>query len=252
MFSQADLFQIQQKGITIDEVNRQLALFKNGFPCLKLIEPATHHHGILVFTPEEIEKLITDFERLKGQKKLVKFVPVSGAATRMFKSLYDWLAQSSESLQPGDFSQMITQLELFAFYDDLKQVLSKNNLSVSELLANKSYHKIINFILNGEGLNYGNLPKGLLKFQTYPEGNRTSMEEHMAEGAIYAVNADKSVFIHFTVSPEHIKAVNKLISRVKEKYEKMYKVVFNIILTIQKPSTDTIAVDGSNNPFKNN
>ena len=251
MFSQADLFQIQQKGITVDEVNRQLTLFKNGLPYLKLIEPATRHHGIMVFTSEEIEQLIADFERLKVPKKLVKFVPASGAATRMFKSFYDWLAQPSESLQPGDFSQIITQLELFAFYDDLKEVLKKNNLSVSELLANKSYHKIISFILNGEGLNYGNLPKGLLKFHTYPEGNRTSMEEHLAEGAIYVVNDDRSVYIHFTVSPEHIQAVSHLFSNVKAKYEKMYNVVFNLNLTIQKPSTDTIAVDGSNNPFKN-
>jgi hypothetical protein len=182
---------------------------------------------------------------------LIKFVPASGAATRMFKIMFDQLSNTTESLIPGEFSQIITQIELFAFYNDLKDILSKNNLSLSQLIKDGSYRQIISYILSEEGLNYSKLPKGLLKFHNYPEGSRTAMEEHLVEGALYGKNADDSVNIHFTVSPEHLQAVYQLIKEVKIRYEQLFHVVFKVVLSVQNTATDSIAVDGDNLPFRN-
>jgi hypothetical protein len=251
MFSQADLFQIQQKGITLDQVNQQLEYFKKGFPYLKLIKPAVQNDGVITLNVQEKEQLIAEFEAQKSNKKLIKFVPASGAATRMFKSMIDHLTKPSNALLPGDVGQVIGHLELFAFYDDLKKIFTKNGLSLDTLRKDGLYHNIIKFIINEEGLNYGKLPKCLLKFHNYPEGTRTSLEEHLVEGALYAQNFDRSVDIYFTVSPEHIQPVSKLIEEVKKRYEMTYHVIFNIVLSIQKSCTDTIAMDGNNFPFRN-
>jgi hypothetical protein len=252
MFSQSDLFQIQQKGITIDKVTRQIELFTKGFPYLKLIRPAIRHDGVVTFKVSEIEHLLTTFETYRQNKHLIKFVPASGAATRMFKIMFDQLSiTTAESLIPGEFSQIITQIELFAFYNDLKDVLSKNNLSLSQLIKDGSYHQIISYILSEEGLNYSKLPKGLLKFHNYPEGSRTAIEEHLVEGALYGKNADGSVNIHFTVSPEHLQDVYQLINEVKIRYEQLFHVVFKVVLSVQNTATDSIAVDGNNLPFRN-
>jgi hypothetical protein len=251
MFSQADRLQIQQKGITIDLANQQIEFFKKGIPFLNISKPAISGDGIKVLLDDICNQLVSNYDSQKGNHKIVKFVPASGAATRMFKALFEYVSKPASAIISDDVAQVINKLHLFAFYNDLVNAISKDNQNIDLLLKTSSYKEISNYILGESGLNYGNLPKGLLKFHSYKEGNRTPLEEHLVEGALYAQNKNKSVNVHFTVSPEHLQAFSNLAETIVKKYEKEFGVSFSITFSVQKPSTDTIAVDGLNNPFRN-
>lgn len=252
MFSETDKLQIQQRGIALEQVIGQMSLFQRGIPFLNIAKPALARDGILVPEARQAQELASFYESQISGKKIVKFVPASGAATRMFKALFEYLAKPAGSIIPDDVSQVIKRLNNFAFYNDLKEVLAQKGFSLTELLEKSNYAQIIKSVLNEEGLNYGNLPKGLLKFHSYPEGNRTPVEEHLAEGAMYARNTDGYVSIHFTVSPEHLQAFKNLIAIAVPVFEKSFNVRYEITFSVQKPSTDTIAADGINNPFRDN
>ncbi|MGE5448715.1 MAG: DUF4301 family protein, partial [Bacteroidales bacterium] len=139
------------------------------------------------------------------------------------------------------------QLDQFAFYDDLKQLAARENMAIEDV----PLQKLLEWKLLDQGLNYGNLPKGLLKFHTYPDGYRTPLEEHFVEGAAYSRNNAAVVKIHFTVSPEHQKAFNEHVNEIISKYEQQFGVEYEISFSQQKPSTDTIAVTPDNEPFRN-
>jgi hypothetical protein len=247
MLSKNDLLLLQSKGITAERVQEQIEFFKQGFPFVKVVKAAEHLDGIEKFDNKEVEEYIAEYELKAPTKRIVKFVPASGAATRMFKSMFEQLERTPDAPLSSDVAQVVDQIKDFAFYDDLMEVMQKSGPSA--ILP--SNHALLLAILSPEGLNYGNLPKGLLKFHNYPEGGRTSIEEHLVEGALYSRNADRSVHIHFTVSPEHQEHFEVLIRKVREAYEKQYKVQFEISFSIQKSSTDTIAVDSNNLPFRN-
>lgn len=250
MFSTTDLLQIHQKGITHDQVNSQIDFFKKGFAYLNIIRAAIPGDGIELLNHATIDELIRSYEADICDKKIIKFVPASGAATRMFKSLFESLTNITGRELSSDVLQVFKKLDSFAFFPDLVEKIRQNGQDINVLLKNE-YQKIINYILSEEGLNYGNLPKGLLKFHTYDHWNRTAVEEHLVEGALYAKNSDGTVKIHFTVSPEHLKPFTELIQLVIKEYEKMFDVKYDISFSIQKPSTDTIAVDENNQPFLN-
>ena len=251
MFSQADRLQIQQKGITVDIVNQQIDFFKKGIPFLRIVRPAILGDGILMLTEADCKKFISIYDTEKPGLKIMKFTPASGAATRMFKALYEYVSKPSSAIIADDVAQVINKIQSFAFYNDLVKVIAKNKQDLDVLLKTSSYQEVIDYILSEKGLNYGNLPKGLLKFHTHSYEGRTPLEEHLVEGALYAQNSDKSVILHFTVSPEHLQAFSTLAENVKTKYEKAFEVAFAISFSVQKSSTDTIAVDGRNNPFRN-
>jgi hypothetical protein len=250
MFSQADRNLMQQKGISLEQVNHQINFFKHGIPFLNIVKTAIAGDGILVPGTNEVKELVAAYDLQKKDKTVLKFVPASGAATRMFKSMFEQLSQAAGITIAPDVAQCMNNLESFAFYDDLREVISKKGLDISVLLNTSAYNEVIDYLLNPEGLNYGALPKGLLKFHKYEDGNRTSVEEHLVEGAMYAKNDDRTVKIHFTVSPEHLHAFHSLIGSVQEMYEKALSVQYKISFSIQKLSTDTIAVDGNNEPFR--
>jgi hypothetical protein len=251
MFTEADLVQIKQKGLTEENVVKQIETFRKGFPWLNVIKAAVLKDGILSFNPQELDKLVALFDEDKVGEKIEKFVPASGAATRMFKSLFEHLDKSPRAALPPDIEQVIQHIESFAFHPELEELAAQNNTSPAALRHSGNFQDIIRLIVGEEGLNYGNLPKGLLKFHAYGNVSRTPTEEHMAEGAIYALNADDKVYLHFTVSPEHLEGFKKLVKQVQTSYEKHFNVVFDISFSIQKPSTDTIAVGADNNPFRN-
>lgn len=251
MFSEADRLQIQQRGLTIAAVNQQIEFFKKGIPLLNIVKPAIAGDGIRVLNEADLTNFVSAYEQDKSKHRIVKFVPASGAATRMFKTLYEYVAKPSGAIIADDVAQVINRIQSFAFYNDLVSVINQNNEDLSALLKNANYPQIIEYILSEKGLNYGNLPKGLLKFHAYPDGERTPMEEHMVEGALYAQNANKTVVVHFTVSPEHLSGFSALANSIKAKYESTHGVSYNISFSVQKPSTDTIAVDGRNSPFRN-
>ena len=259
MFSSNDLKQIAARGIAMKTIEQQLNDFKNGFPYSRLKAPATKENGIRTFTEKEIHELITNFDRSSKDQKLVKFVPASGAATRMFKHLFEFREQAhskkleKEILDEKDFNSIgffFKHLDKFAFYDDLKRIMSRAGLSIDDCFNKKDYNTILDFILAENGLNYGKLPKGLIKFHHYGTFSRTATGEHLVEGAHYCVNRSKHVHVHLTVSPEHLSDFRDLIAYVQPYYESMFGVLYEISFSAQKASTDTLAVDLNNEPFR--
>lgn len=247
MFKENDLILLEKKGIKTSQVNEQLSYFKNGFPVLNIVQPATIGNGILLLDSSSLNNLQQLYTSEKQQKKIVKFVPASGAATRMFKALFEFL--ESKSLNK-DTEEVLVKLRSFAFYSELKEILLKEGISPEETDNQDVRLKIIDKILNNNGLNYGNLPKGLLKFHLYNNTARTSFEEHLVEGAMYACGRNNQVHIHFTVSPEHRDGFTGLVQNIKNDYESTYKVKFDVSFSEQKSSTDTLAADSNNEPFR--
>lgn len=236
MFSDKDLTQIEERGSDINIVKEQIENFKSGFPFIKAQKAATEGDGLLKLTSSEISDLVAYFDKEASKKKLLKFVPASGAASRMFKALF---AAKDEGKVDKVVEQFVNEIADFAFYESLMEVTGGKN----------DQQTLLEGLLNKEGLDYGSLPKGLLEFHKYPDGTRTAIEEHMVEGAAYA-NRNGRVRLHFTVSPEHKSRFKSLIANVKKSYEEKYGVQFIFSYSEQKKSTDTIAVDMDNNPFR--
>ncbi len=247
MFTTKDLHFFSEKGINEEQVHEQINHFIKGFPYVNIVKAATINDGIVKLEKDSLDKYITLYEKAEKKEKTVKFVPASGAASRMFKQLFEFKDDKNANIYDKKYigiKNFFLHVEKFAFYNDLKEICSQG-------VDFKRDHKLIlSNLLDKKGLNYGNLPKGLLKFHKYENKSRTPAEEHLVEGAEYA-NSNGNVNIHFTISPEHKPAFTKHIEKVKKEYEKKYNVKFNIDFSVQKTSTDTIAVDLQNNPFRN-
>lgn len=261
MFTEKDLKQIEAKGIELPVIDKQIEHFKRGFPFVNLVRPATSGDGIFSFCDDELSYFINYYSLHRKALRVEKFVPASGAATRMFKHLFEFRdsfdgdrTRQEAFLKDNDFnsvSYLITHLPEIAFFDSLQGILTKRGFDVKSLVKSGQLDLLINFILEAQGLNYANLPKGLILFHDYPEGARTAAEEHLVEAANYTRNIDKTARIHFTISPEHKKRFLTLFDRVKTTYEEHFGVIYSIGFSDQHPSTDTIAVDEENVPFRN-
>jgi len=256
MFSKEDLNQIHSKGVDISHINDQIENFKKGFPEIVLTAAATSNKGIKLIDNTEAEKLSKFFDEHSLEKNIIKFVPASGAASRMFKHLHEFVDSgdyAEEYLKDQSFNSVCNffdNIKNFAFYDDLKMVLQKNGFDIDHCIKSNDFKTVIEFLLLKKGLNYSSLPKGLLKFHKYQEYSRTPVEEHLVEGANLCRDENNTVRIHFTISHEHKENFLKHIEEVKVSYENKFNVNYNIEFSIQKPSTDTIAVDMENNPFR--
>lgn len=243
---------MMQKGITEEQLLHQLNCFRQGFPFLKIKSAATVGNGIRV--PSEDECMA--FEKkwnyyLRGQHKVVKFVPASGAASRMFKMLFAFL--NEEKTVPGNTEEkdFFANIRQFAFFEALNAKCETNEgKSVDALLQEKDFRPIIENVILDQGLGYGKLPKGLILFHQYDDVARTAMEEHLVEGAEYAAVNGKAN-IHFTVSHEHLESFRKLVDDKKSAYARRFGIDFDITFSEQKPQTDTIAVNPDNTPFRN-
>lgn len=251
-YSTEDKRQLNEKGISEEKINEQLHYFEQGFPALHIQKPASHDRGILQVNENEQSDYIALWEQsLKTNKVVTKFVPASGAASRMFKDIFTFLENEADA-PTGEFEkQFFDNIRSFAFYDLLNQACqSAYNKSIDELMADNRYKDVVKMLLHEDGLNYGELPKGLLLLHSYADKKRTPMEEHLIEGAMYAKDANGNVNVHFTISPHHEALFQKLVKAVKTDLEKQMDAHFNVTFSIQKPSTDTIAVDLENKPFR--
>ncbi|HJX31023.1 MAG TPA: DUF4301 family protein [Thermodesulfobacteriota bacterium] len=262
-FNKKDLGQMKALGITEKEVRAHIASFKRGSFFQKLIRPCTLGDGIISISEKEIPQLLRKHQDGACQGRLLKFVPASGAASRMFDALMKALksdprlhreeiarkaeAGDQEAKQVLSFVNGITR---FAFYDDLKSVLARTELTMDDVLAQGEYTHLIEALVTDRGLNYVNLPKGLLTFHAYPEGCRTALEEHLVEAIAYVQDQTGICRIHFTVSPEHHERFMHHFEVVKARYETKSRVRFHVDFSIQKLSTNTIAVDINNEPFR--
>ncbi len=263
IFSDEDIRQIERHGLTIAEVNRQLDLFKGAAPYLRLVRPCTTGDGIRVIDGKEMTALEQIYEKAGAAQRCLKFVPASGAASRMFKTLLaalhdkggirretvEKMAREGRKDQQ-DLLDFMNGIRRFAFFNDLKATLSARGLDMEALMEEGEFGEIVRFLLTEVGLGYAGLPKGLLKFHEYPEGSRTAFEEHLVEAVFYVKNKENRCPLHFTVSPEHMEKFRALLDAAGPLYEKKHGCCFDVGFSIQDPSTDTIAVDLMNRPFR--
>ena len=253
MISKADQLLLSKKGISAEQVAEQLKTFKTGFPFLKIKDAATIGNGVLNPSESEVNCYLEKWDNYCAEgNAILKFVPASGAASRMFKDLFSFLSAEYD-VPTTDFEKnFFANIEKFAFYNELNATCVKNNsLGISELVAKGDYKAVVFNLLDFTGMNYGSLPKGLLKFHTYADNARTSAEEHFVEGALYAAT-DGVVKLHFTVSPNHKALFEELVAERKAYYEQLFNVKYDITFSEQKQCTDTIAVDAENAPFREN
>ena len=259
MLTDKDKQQLQEKGMNAQMVKQQLERFKAGYPQLNIIAPATPDKGINRYGKEDKEKLRSLYQKKQKNAKICKFVPASGAASRMFKKIFEVLAAYDGSEQkylelltdrgPNSVYFLCEHIHDFAFYDDLEQICSEKGDCIESKFNKKDYVGALNLIVSEKGLNYGNYPKGLIKFHKYKNEERTALEEHLVEGAMYA-KSNKEVNIHFTVSPEFYDSFEKHINELIPTYEERFNVKFNINLSVQKAHTDTVAVTMENEPVR--
>jgi hypothetical protein len=260
MFTNADLKQMKERGSALDVVNLQIKNFMKGFPFLRLEKPATPLDGIIVLGQKEMKEITSFYDKTTSEKQIVKFVPASGAASRMFKLLYSFLdicpnpektkTELNKSHDLQSIGTFFNRIEDFAFAEELNAHLVSKGLSLKSCLDRKDYAAILKGLLYPEGLDYGNSPKGLLNFHKYGRDSRTPVMEHLAEGALYALSSNNIVNIHFTVSPEHKQRFTEHIKAMLTMFEKKYGVTYNVSFSEQKAYTDTIAVDLKNEPFR--
>jgi hypothetical protein len=253
MFNNKDLQQIKQKGIELSQLDTQIKNFECGFPFANLVSAATPGNGIRQFNNDDILELVEYFDAHCNDNPILKFVPASGAASRMFKNLFNFLDSKEGDFSDKSFNSVytfVTRIRDFAFYNDLRQKLAENSKNLEDLIEKKEYITIVDYLLNDNGLGYGNLPKGLLKFHQYDKNSRLPLEEHLVEAAGYATTKGVAR-VHFTVSPEHMDKFVEAVNQLKGFYENKFNVRYEISFSVQKSSTDTIAVDMDNKPFRN-
>ena len=230
MFTPSDLAQLQARGISEEKALKQLQSFATGFPELDIVSAASVGNGVLNPTEEEIDAYVKAWQDyLNEGHTVLKFVPASGAASRMFKDLFEYLETGERTKFIDKF---LTEKEHFAFAPQLAGL--DEQAAVSHLLKD---------------MNYGNLPKGLLLFHSYEDGARTPALEHLVEGAMYAASKGE-VNIHFTVSHEHLPLFQAHLAEYQAAYEEKLGVTFHISYSEQKPSTDTLAANPDGTPFR--
>lgn len=253
MLTHEDKELLAKKGISEEKIAEQLACFEKGFPFLKLSAAASvENGGIMKAEDKDVELYLAAWDAYKdGEKKIVKFVPASGAASRMFKNMFEFLGADYDKPTTDFEKKFFDHIHDFAFYNDLNAACMDNTgKNIDALLSEQNYKAIVSNLLEAAGLNYGALPKGLLKFHRYADGVRTPLEEHLVEGALYAAGKTGEVNVHFTVSTEHRALFEKLVAAKVGEYEVKYGTKFHISFSEQKPSTDTVAADMDNKPFR--
>jgi hypothetical protein len=242
MFEKRDFEQFKLLGISAEKVENQIESIKRGFPFLKIVSPATKERGILIIEEDEKKQYIKRFK--SSSLKISRFVPASGAATRMFKDLFEALDNIDNGkcfTDDSEAGKFFANLETFPFYEDLKIIKGFDSNDKSGILK---------LLLSNKGLGYGSLPKGLLKFHKYNNQSRTAFEEQLVESSKYAVSADGFARLTFTVSKEHLVSFEALFLNLIPKLNKERGLDFKVEFTLQKKSTDTVAVDMDGNAFR--
>lgn len=239
MFDEIDRADLSLRGITPEQIDEQLLIFRNGQSFPTIIAPATPKKGIFIPDVKEQDYLQEKYE--KTFVSTIKFVPASGAATRMFKELHELsVSNAPDKYEIGVAPIFFGNLPKFAFWNDIEESDS-STLSKGEMLS---------FILNPQGLGYSGLPKGLVKFHKYGRYSRSAFEEHLIEGGFYLKSNDKKLKFHFTISQDYLHDFYKVFLNTKPLLEKRFGYEFDVSFSFQDKSTDTIAVDENLNPFR--
>jgi hypothetical protein len=255
-FSEKDLQQLEEKGITREKVLKQIDTFKEGIPFVTLEKAAVVGNGIERFTEAEQKKRVDYFEKHRDRLKLLKFVPASGAASRMFKAMFNFLdahdpkretlTEYVERTNDEAVKKFAEGIEKFPFYEKIMDRIEGKYHSQGEQV-----YYFVKEMLSTDGLDYGFYPKGLLPFHKYGKDTATPFEEHLKEAALYA-KTDGVANLHFTISEQHDEMFRAEEKRVAERVSKSTQTTFKVGYSNQKSSTDTIAVDLNDEPFRNN
>ena len=223
MLTEQDKLQLAKKGITQEELNAQLHSFETGFPFLRLEAAASIQNGILAPDEAEQQRYINVWNQYKMEgHKITKFVPASGAASRMFKAMFEFVSADYDVPTTDFEKKFFERLTDFAFYQALDDAcVVTEGKDIATLIEEGNYKAVAAAMLDADGLNYGQLPKGLLQFHTYEDSVRTPLEEHLVEAALYA-SSQGEADVHFTVSTEHRALFEQLVADKLPEYEQKY------------------------------
>ena len=259
IFTEQDIQQIESKGLTLDKVNSQIQLFQTGIPFVNLSSTATVNHGILNISEAEKKRYTEFFDVKRDTISILKFVPASGAATRMFKTLFKFADQYNPDKERLNsfinrekelsLSIFFVGIEKLPFYDIVLKEMETQFPDYASMSNDKQKHLFVKTMLEEDKLNYGFFPKGLLPFHEYKDHIATAFEEHLFEASLYASSNDKAN-LHFTISEKHSHKFDEEFKRIQNIVERKTNTTFNISFSYQKESTDTIAVNTKNEPFR--
>ncbi|HSL90504.1 MAG TPA: DUF4301 family protein [Ignavibacteriaceae bacterium] len=253
--------EIVEKGITEKQILDQLEVFERGKLFTDIIKPCVKGDGIFVIDESQYDELLVNYRSAAILGRLTKFVPASGAATRMFKCLQSYLNISETISIAGLKKEMhtdsdaksvyvlINNIKYFAFYEDLKSLLSIEKFDLDNISDDDDISIILRKVLDSSGLNYSFYPKGAILFHKYNGEKRTAFEEHIFEAAELLIDQSGVLRIHFTISEEHVELFNEIINKAIKHFHKQ-SVQVNVTYSFQKKSTDTISVTLDNQLFK--
>ena len=263
-FDDHDLDQLRSRKISLDEIQHQLLCFRNPPSYADLVRPCTLGDGVRSLSEDDHELLLDLHARAAAAGRVSKFVPASGAATRMFGSLA-WLldappdrrptwaeleARAAHDSRAAEIVRLVREVERMPFRDALTKVHGGTD-TLAERIGDDAYVDIVEALIGDDRLAMARLPKGLVPFHEYDDGEvRTAFEEHLVEAAEVVRQRDGGCRLHFTVSPEHLDAFAALLREVGSRYAARFDVSFDVSYSVQKPSTDTIAVDPEDRPFR--
>lgn len=249
-----DLQQLSEKGISKEQLVKQIEIFRSGIPFIRLVKPALVEHGIIKYNPAREQELIGTFESNRPGLELLKFVPASGAASRMFKSLFSFLEKYDPEREPlqtylertgdTDMQVFVNRLREFPFFELVHKRMKGRAGS-----RDKETYLFVEEMLREERLNYGFYPKGLLPFHRYDTFVATPFEEHLKEAAVYASVSGRAR-LHFTISEQHGELFNETFNSIKDRVTKATRTSYEVSYSFQKSATDTIAVTPENKPFR--
>lgn len=258
-FNHQDAEQLEQQGLSAAQVLGQLEMFRRGFPPTRINTPAVVGNGIHSFSSEEKKKYVQYYDSKKDLADVVKFVPASGAASRMFQSLnsllnlYDPARQKLKDFiadhRLNNLDEFLGSFSEFAFANSLRKAVREQYPDYKFKRKGERALIIAEVLLSEKGLNFGRLPKGLIPFHKYNKHYTTAFEEQLYEGCFYASNRDE-VFVHFTFAPAHVEYFKEAFENVKNRVQKKTKKEVHVSYSFQKTATDTIAVTPENEPFR--
>jgi len=259
MLTEKDIKQITAHGLTEAQVYADLNTFTKGIPHTIIIAAASIGNGIELLNTVQKEEMVRLYDNKKKDLDIIKFVPASGAATRMFKFLHQFLQQYNPDKklfeeyikEPSNkeiafFSESIKN---FAFFDKVEKILANQYPDYETSSKGKKIFYFVEAMLSEKGLHFGDTPKGLIPFHAYNEHVATAFEEQLYEGAFYA-SSKEEVYLHFTFSDKHVSSFKKEFKLIKTRISNKTNKKFHISYSFQKNSTDTLAVDNENNPFR--
>jgi hypothetical protein len=259
IFSEKDIQQIEERGLTPKEVMSQIDLFKKGVPHINLVGAAVKDNGIFLLAKGQTEKYINLYDSKRNSVSIVKFVPASGAATRMFKILFTFLNEYNPKVESinsyinnhkfAELSMFLIGIEKLPFFEEVVHKIHVFIPNFNELSYDEKRLEFVKTMLDEDRLNYASSPKGLLPFHRYKEHVSTAFEEHLFEAALYASSNNKAN-LHFTISEGHNHKFDEEFKYIEEDVEEKTDTLFNINFSYQKHSTDTIAVTLKNKPFR--